>query len=403
MFLVDMVRPHGKQLLYDARIPRRKVKECNMPDRRSFLLAGSAAGLAAGVTPFAGRAFAAAAGTLAAKCRDDFLLGVAVANSTLGNGDRQARELIAREFTSLTGENCMKWSNIRRGSEWSFELADRLADLAESEQMYLVGHTLVWHSQIPAAVFSDASGAPLSRNALLDEMQNHIGTLVGRYRGRVHAWDVVNEAVDEGRGWRRTSWFNIIGDDYLERAFRMAAEADPGAHLIYNDYNMHNPGKREFLLALFRDFLERDVPIHGVGLQGHIGLDYPDLQEWERSIEAFADLGLKVHISELDIDVLPRPVRTGADLADRVDESAAEDPYRDGLPPAIDEALAERYLAVFRIFERYRDAVERVTFWGLHDGVSWKNNFPVRGRTNYPLLFDRELGPKTAYSRLLGA
>jgi endo-1,4-beta-xylanase len=371
-----------------------------MPNRRDVLLTGSAACLSVTLGPLVAKA--ALRGTVAAKYQDDFAVGVAVASSTLADRDRPALDLIGREFNSVTGENCMKWASVRRGGGWSFDLADRLVELAERNRMYLVGHTLVWHSQIPASVFVDASGDPIGRSALIDAMQEHIGAIVGRYRGRVDAWDVVNEAVDEDRGWRRSNWFNIIGDDYVERAFRMAAEADPAAHLIYNDYNMHNPGKRDFLLAILRDFLERGVPIHGVGLQGHIGLDYPDLEEWEKSIGAYADLGLKVHISELDIDVLPRGGETGADVAGRSTYTAQSDPYRDGLPDEIEARLANRYETVFRIFERHRAALERVTFWGLHDGVSWKNNFPIRGRVNYPLLFDRAMQPKTAYFRLLG-
>jgi endo-1,4-beta-xylanase len=374
-----------------------------MPGRRQFIQSAGAAGISAALAPIARQAGAQAAGTVAARYRETFRLGVAVSSSTLRNHDEPALELIAREFNSLTGENCMKWGSIRQGDAWDFELADRLADLAERERMYLVGHTLVWHSQIPASVFVDASGVALTRNALLDRMGEHIGTLVERYRGRVAAWDVVNEAIDEGRGWRRSNWFDIIGEDYMERAFRLTAEADPDAHLIYNDYNMHNPGKREFLLGVLRDYLDRGVPIHGIGLQGHIGLDYPDLEEWERSISAYADLGLRVHISELDIDVLPNPNRIGADVANRPDYTQEMDPYSDGLPDAIQQRLAERYRAVFDIFERHRDAIERVTFWGLHDGLSWKNNFPVRGRSNYPLLFDRELQPKPAYFGLLDA
>jgi endo-1,4-beta-xylanase len=368
---------------------------------RRYFVNGTAAVAASPLFASSQRAAAAVAGTVAARYADDFRLGVAVANSTLDRQPPAEIELIAREFTSLTGENCMKWESVRRGDEWTLERADRLADLAGQHDMYLLGHTLVWHSQIPGSVFVDGSGEPLTRTALLDVMQQHIGTMVGRYRGRVHAWDVVNEGIDEDRGWRRSSWFSIIGDDYMEHAFRMAAAEDPAAHLIYNDYNMHDPGKREFLVGVVRDYFDRGVPIHGIGLQGHIGLDYPDLDEWEASIAAYAALGLKVHISELDIDVLPNPYQASAEISNRFEYTPDKDPYRDGLPDEIQERLADRYEEVFAIFLRHRDAIERVTFWGLHDGMSWKNGFPIRGRVNHPLLFDRRMQPKPAYYRLL--
>jgi endo-1,4-beta-xylanase len=187
----------------------------------------------------------------------------------------------------------------------------------------------------------------------------------------------------------------------MEQAFRYAHSVDPDARLLYNDYNMHNPGKRAFLVNVLRDYLERDVPIHGIGDQAHVGLDYPDMEEWERSIATYAEMGLEVHITELDIDVLPNPNRPSADIANRADPATARNPWPDGLPDEMQEQLADRYEQIFRMFLRYRASIERVTFWGLHDGVSWKNDFPVRGRTNYPLLFDRNLGPKPAHERLM--
>jgi endo-1,4-beta-xylanase len=163
---------------------------------------------------------------------------------------------------------------------------------------------------------------------------------------------------------------------------------------------MHNPAKRAFLVDIIRDYLDRGVPIDGVGLQGHVGLDYPDLEEWERSIAAYAELGLEVHISELEVDVLPSPYQQSAEISNRFQYSAESDPWPDGLPDEIQDRLADRYEQVFRILLRYRNNVRRVTFWGLHDGISWKNDFPINGRTNYPLLFNRNLERKPAYYRL---
>jgi endo-1,4-beta-xylanase len=373
-----------------------------MPSRRRFLQ-GCVAGVAAlELAQRTAIAQAANQAGLGAAFEGVLHIGAAISTATLERQIEPELAVIAREFTSLTPENCMKWQEIRpNNAEWRWGPADKLVDLGAANDMYVVGHTLVWHSQVPRNIFSDAAGAPLDRSALLARMEEHIDTLAGRYRGRIAAWDVVNEAVDEGNGWRRSRWLEIVGDDFMEHAFRFAHAADPNARLLYNDYNMHNPQKREFLLGVLRGYLERGVPIHGVGLQGHVGLDYPDMEEWEKSVAAYAGLGLEVHVTELDIDVLPRPNSTSAEISNRSQYSEANDPYRDGLPEPVEEALAKRYRFVFELLLQYRPAVKRVTMWGLHDGISWKNNFPIRGRTNYPLLFDRNLQPKRAHAELL--
>lgn len=369
-------------------------------DRRG-LLRSAAAAVGAMTLARNGLAAQSAAAGLAAAYRDRFLVGVAVSNETLDRRTPEHLELIRREFNSVTAENAMKWGVIRPdGVNWQWERADRLVEFARANGMHVLGHTLVWHSQVPRAVFNDASGKPLSRAALLERMEEHIATLVGRYRGRVHAWDVVNEAIDEDKGWRRSPWFNIIGRDFMEQAFRLAARADPAARLLYNDYNMHDPGKRAFLVKLLRDWLDRGVPIDGVGLQGHLGLTYPDLEEWERSIAAYEDLGLEVHVTELDVDVLPSPYEMSAEISNRFEYSRENDPWPNGLPDEVQQRLADRYEQIFRILLRHR-AVRRVTLWGLHDGLSWKNDFPIRGRTNHPLLFDRNLQRKPVWHRLM--
>jgi endo-1,4-beta-xylanase len=369
--------------------------------RRSMLCHAAAAFGAVAMGRAARAAEAPAPGGLAAAFRDDFLIGVAVANQTLDEQIPAHLDLIGREFNSVTAENAMKWGVIRPdGLNWQWERADRLVDFATRRGMHVLGHTLVWHSQIPAAVFTSAQGAALSRTALLARMEEHIATLAGRYKGRIHAWDVVNEAIDEGNGWRRSQWLQIVGEDFMEQAFRFARQADPAAKLLYNDYNMHNPQKREFLLRVLRDYLDRGVPIDGIGLQGHVGLTYPDLAEWERSIAAYEALGLEVHITELEVDVLPSPYEASAEISNRFAYSRENDPWPDGLPEAVQQQLADRYAQLFTLLRRHR-AVKRVTFWGLHDGISWKNDFPIAGRTNYPLLFDRNLQPKPAWHRLM--
>jgi endo-1,4-beta-xylanase len=369
--------------------------------RRAMIQNGALALGGLGLTGLAAGAQAAPAGLAAAWSRH-FRIGVAMSNQMLDRQTGADLDLIAREFNSVTAENAMKWGEIRRDNvNWRWERADQLVNFAAKHDMHVLGHTLVWHSQVPRGLFTDAGGAPLSRAALLGRMEEHINAMVGRYKGRVHTWDVVNEAIDEGNGWRKSQWHQIIGDDYMEQAFRMARKADPAAKLLYNDYNEHNPQKRAFQVRIIKDYLDRGVPIDGVGLQGHLGLAYPDLAEWERSVATYAEMGLEVHVTELDVDVLPNPNQPTAEISARAEYASSNDPWPQGLPDEVQEKLADRYEQIFRILLRYRDRVERVTFWGLHDGMSWKNGFPIAGRTNYPLLFDREMKPKPAYHRLM--
>lgn len=371
------------------------------PTRRTLLRTCALALGSAGLHPLRA-AWAAAPTGLAAAFREHFRIGVAVSNQTIDQSIAPHLDLIAREFNSVTAENAMKWGVIRPdGVNWQWQRADRLVEFAARHDMHVLGHTLVWHSQIPRSVFTGRDGQSLDRGALLAKMEEHLSTLVGRYRGRVHAWDVVNEAIDEGNGWRRSPWLQIIGDDFMEQAFRMARKADPAATLIYNDYNEHNPQKRAFQVKVLRDYLDRGVPIDAVGFQGHVGLTYPSLEEWERSLVAYADMGLKVHVSELEVDVLPSPNQMSAEISNRFEYSPDKDPWRQGLSEQAQEQLAERYVQLFRILLRHRASVERVTFWGLHDGISWKNDFPIQGRVNHPLLFDRDLKPKPAYQKLM--
>lgn len=338
---------------------------------------------------------------IGAAFKDHFSVGVALNTSILTESNSQKRDIVASEFTTISPENLLKWERIKPDGQWFWDNADKYVDFGTQNNMYTVGHTLVWHSQIPQSEFFDEENNPLGRGALLAKMHEHISTLVGRYRGRINAWDVVNEAIDDGRGFRLSNWHDIIGDDFMEHAFHYAHQADPEATLLYNDFNMHNPAKRDFLVELFTKFLDKGVPIHAVGFQGHVGMDYPDFEELEKSIEAYAALGLKVHISELDVDVLPNPYASSAEISNRFSYSPDKDPYIGGLPEQVEEELAQRYQQLFSLFMKHEDTIDRVCMWGLSDALSWKNDFPINGRTNYPLLFDRELAPKAAYFRLL--
>ncbi|MEO8314187.1 MAG: endo-1,4-beta-xylanase, partial [Pseudomonadota bacterium] len=189
-----------------------------------------------------------------------FHIGTAVSTQSLQRPIQPELDLIVREFTSITPENALKWGSIHNGDTWNWDVADKYVDFGTRNQMYVVGHNFIWHSQTPRTVFQDAQGQPLDRTALLARMEQHIATLGGRYKGRIHAWDVVNEAIDEDKGWRKSPWFNQVGADFMEHAFRFANQADPKARLLYNDYNTHNPGKTAFLVPILRDYLKRGVP-----------------------------------------------------------------------------------------------------------------------------------------------
>lgn len=341
--------------------------------------------------------------TLKEAYRDAFLIGTALNSRQISGQDASGQALAIREFNAVTAENVMKWEVIHpEPGVYNFEAADAMVDLAEKNGMFIVGHTLVWHSQTPDWVFHDEEGNRLTREALLERMKEHIDTVVGRYRGRVHGWDVVNEALLDDGALRETLWYEIIGEDYLARAFEFAHEADPGAELYYNDYSLELPEKREGAIRLVQSLQEQGAPITGLGTQGHFSLDFPSLENLEATITGFAGLGVDVMVTELEIDLLPPAFDyLGADVEMSAELRDELNPYADGLPTEVQDQLTERYKEIFGLFLKHQDKISRVTFWGVTDGDSWKNNWPVPGRTNYPLLFDREGNPKPAYHALI--
>lgn len=334
---------------------------------------------------------------------DAFLIGVALNYDEIMKPDSPSLPIVKSHFNSITPENVMKWEFIHpEPDRYDFAAVDAFVALGEENNMVMVGHTLVWHSQTPSWVFEDASGKPVKREFLLQRLRDHIHTVVGRYKGRIHAWDVVNEAVEDDGQYRQSPWMRIIGKEYIEKAFQWAHEADPNAKLYYNDYNEWYLGRRESVIRIVRDFKTRGVPIHGIGLQGHWGLDYPPLDALEESIVGYADLGVEVAVTEMEMDMLPSPgPYTGADISVLFEARKEIDPWAGGLPDSMKVIISNRWAEFFRVLNRQRDKIVRVTVWGVQDGASWRNNWPVRGRTAYPLLFDRNYQPNPAVETLI--
>jgi endo-1,4-beta-xylanase len=337
--------------------------------------------------------------------RDDFLIGAAINAAQFTGQDARGNAIIETQFNSISPENALKWEYIQpRIDAYSFDLPDRYVAFGERNHMYVVGHCLVWHNQLPDWVFKDDQGKLVSREVLLQRMYDHIRSVVGRYKGRIKSWDVVNEALNDDGTLRQSMWLKIIGDDYIAKAFQYAHEADPDAELTYNDYALENEPKRNGAIALIKRLQAQGVPITSVGLQGHDNLTWPSVEQQDATISAFADLHVKIAISELDIDVLPQATAEGgAEVTMNVKGDPALDPYAKGLPDSVQEELAHRYAELFGVYLKHRDVVKRVTLWGVSDGDSWLNHWPVKGRTNYPLLFDRDGLPKPAFDAVIRA
>lgn len=332
-----------------------------------------------------------------------FVIGAAMNEAQITGQDKRGDALIQAQFNSVSPENVLKWESIHpEPGKYNFDLADRYVAFGEEYHMFIAAHTLVWHNQVPAWVFRDDKGNLLDRDALLARMRDHIGTVVGRYKGKVQSWDVVNEALSDDGTLRQSLWYKIIGPDYIEKAFQYAHQADPQAQLIYNDYNLENEPKRSGAIALIKKLKAEGIPIGCVGLQGHDNLEWPTAEREDATISAFAALGVKVAITEFDINVLPIPgEQPTADVTLRIEQNPTLNPYVNGLPDAVEQQLAKRYADLFRVFLKHRETVTRVTLWNVTDADSWLNDWPVKGRTNYPLLFDRNGQPKPAYDAVI--
>lgn len=345
-------------------------------------------------TPLLGQAYA-----------DDFYLGATVGKPVFVEPGQPTLELVERHFNSVSPENELKWQPYNpKPDVYRTAQADAFVDFGNERDMYVVGHALFWHEQTPKWVFQGEDGQPVERAVLLERMRQRVQHLNARYGGKIDAWDVVNESIEWNGKLRKSPWTQIIGDDFILEAFAIAQDVLPAStELLYNDYSMTAGRKRDAVVKLIQELKQNGIRIDGVGMQGHWQLENPALEEIEASIIAFHEAGVDVHITELDIDVLPREKGMfDADINQRLAQDPSMDPYRDGLPDDIQQKLAQRYADIFELFLKHKDKIKRVTFWGTTDKYSWLNNWPMKGRTNHPLLFDRERQPKPAFYTLLG-
>jgi|SRR5574344_70979 endo-1,4-beta-xylanase len=332
------------------------------------------------------------------------LIGTAINQWQSDGQDVAGTAVVRRHFNQATPENCMKSECLQPAEGlFDFRVADKFINYCQQNHLTVVGHCLVWHSQAPDWMFTNGYCArPCDKDLLRERIIRHVRTVVGHYKGQVHGWDVVNEAIEDDGTFRKSPFYNLLGEEFIEIAFRAAHEADPDAELYYNDYSMSNPKKRETVCRLVKRLKAKGLRIDGVGMQSHNGLDYPNLEEYEKTIDALAACGVKVMITELDLNVLPSPENFGgADVAQNFEYQQQLNPYADGLPKVKAQEIEKRYLDLFRIFYRHREQISRITLWGVADHQSWLNGWPVEGRTNYPLLFDRQYKAKPVVSEIM--
>jgi GH35 family endo-1,4-beta-xylanase/lysophospholipase L1-like esterase len=326
-----------------------------------------------------------------------FKIGVGVGHQVLQQPEDAA--LIRQHFQIITPENCMKPQSIHPAEDrWNFEAADRFAELARANKLEVVGHCLVWAKDDRTDEWMmRENGEPVSRGTLLRRIENHIETVVGRYADVATMWDVVDEAIGDGNeGLLRDSVYSrTTGIDYIITAFKAARAKAPNSLLIYNDYNDHHPGKRKKLIELLTQLKRKGAPVDAYGMQGHFELGEDSIPQIRETFDELQKIGIKVVVSELDIDVVKRS-RWWAENGKYRDELARFDPYKDGLPEEIQQKQIEQYVELFKLFDEYSDLIVRVSFWNLHDGESWLNSFPWK-RVNFPLLFDRNRRPKPAF------
>jgi endo-1,4-beta-xylanase len=349
--------------------------------------------------------------TLKQTYKNAFKIGTAVNPQIVSGQDKELQDIVLQQFNTLTAENVMKAEVVNpQPGEYDFTLADEYVDFANKNTMFVIGHTLIWHNQTPSWFFVNAQGKPNTPVQQAERLRTHIKAVAGRYAGKVDAWDVVNEVIDNDGAYRPTTWVQGIGsgDELVKLAFKYAAEYAPNTELYYNDFNAWRPQKVQGIVRMVKMLQQAGIRIDGVGIQGHWGLNFPKNTYIEQAIDAYAALGVKVMISELDIDVLPL-TREGQIIGTGMMHPQFQleefktylDPYPEGLPAEVQQQLTQRYTELFALFYQRRDKIDRITFWGVDDGMSWKNDYPIPNRTNYPLLYNRDKSAKPALKAIL--
>lgn len=321
-----------------------------------------------------------------------FYIGTALNLAQIHGDDTASLKIVKEQFSAIVAENCMKSMYLQpEERKFFFDDADKFVAFGQQNNMFVTGHTLIWHSQAPAWFFTDDKGGNVSPEVLKARMKNHIQTIVGRYKGKIKGWDVVNEAILDNGEWRKSKFYEILGEEFIPLAFQYAHEADPDVELYYNDYNEWYAGKRDAIVRMVKKMKGNGIRIDGIGMQGHIGMDEPEVADYKAAIDAYAEAGMKVMITELDLSALPSPrPNTGANISDMEAYRQEMNPYTQSLPDSVSEKWTKRMGDFFNLLLEKSDRITRVTTWGVTDADSWKNNFPMRGRTDYPLLFDRK-------------
>jgi endo-1,4-beta-xylanase len=338
---------------------------------------------------------------LASSYQSLFKIGVAVNSNEFSGKDAAAAQVVAQQFNRATPENALKWQSLQaQPGQFDFSQADQFLDFAERNGMEIHGHTIVWYQQVPDWVFQPPDGQQMTRELLLQRLEAHMSALSDHFKDRIQYWDVVNEAYNDDGSFRSTQWHTIIGDDYIEQAFRLADQYFPNSKLVYNDFNLETPGKRDTVAKMVRDFKAKGVRIDAVGTQSHLRLQTPTLDAIEASLDTLSATGVEILVSELDVDVLPS---AGQGQSANAAMNPALNPYVQCLPDGVVSQVATRWGSLFGAFVRHASQIHSVTIWGVSDAYSWLNNTPVNGRTNYGVLFDRNLEPKKDWQSVIEA
>jgi endo-1,4-beta-xylanase len=315
-----------------------------------------------------------------------FPIGAAIDLNDLKNS--KIKKTLEKHFNSITAENDMKPERLLgQHGKYTWGNADKIVHFAKTNQMQVRGHTLIWHKQTPDWFFQDNNGDDLTKEKLYERLENYMTNVLNHFK-YVETWDVVNEAVNNNRKTaelyrqEKSKWYEICNEEFVEKAFIMARKIAPGKKLFYNDYGLIQTHKRNKTYTMLKNLLDKGVPIDGIGIQAHWNI-YDNLEDIENTIKLFASLGLEIHITELDISMFKHG-----------DKSISKDfKFTDEL----EIKQAHFYKEIFEIFRKHKDHIGSVSLWGVHDKGSWLNNFPVKGRRNYPLLFDDSCDPKKSF------